>query len=166
MPGHHLRPSDVRRRWRGGLKRLCGSDGVNLVEAAIITPLLVLLTFAIVEFSSLFYVYLALENGVTEATRYGVTGNTMGGASRVESIKTAMRQATPTVTIADSAFTFSHLPVGGSAWLSGTGGPDEIEKLTVDYTWTFFTPLMRPFFGDSRVHLRVSSTMKNEGRFQ
>jgi hypothetical protein len=36
----------------------------------------------------------------------------------------------------------------------------------VDYTWTFFTPLMRPFFGDSTIHLRVSSTMKNEGRFE
>ena len=49
--------------------------GANLVEAAIITPLLLLLTFSIVDFGSLFYGYLALENGVSQATRYAVTGN-------------------------------------------------------------------------------------------
>jgi Flp pilus assembly protein TadG len=137
-----------------------------MVEAAIVAPLLVLLTFTIVDFSSLFYVYLALENGVSQATRYGVTGNTMGTLSRSDSIKTAMRQATPTLTIADAAFTFTHLPVGGAAWVAGTGGPDEVEKLTVDYTWTFFTPLMKPFFANNQIKLRVASTMKNEGKFQ
>ena len=47
-----------------------------------------------------------------------------------------MRQATPTLTIPDGAFTFSTCRVGGSAWVGGTGGPDDIEKVTVDYTWT------------------------------
>lgn len=140
--------------------------GTNMVEAAILAPLLVLLTLAIVEFSSMFYVYLALENGVSQATRFAVTGNTMGTMSRADSIKAAMRSATPTLTIADSAFTFSHLPVGGSAFVGGTGGPDEVEKLTIDYTWKFFTPIMTPFFTNGQIHLRVDSTMKNEGRFQ
>ena len=30
------------------------------------------------EFAAMFYVYLALENGVSQATRYGVTGQTEG----------------------------------------------------------------------------------------
>ena len=52
-------------------------SGGSLVEAAFITPLLLLLTFSIMDFASLFYVYLALENGVSQATRYGVTGHLM-----------------------------------------------------------------------------------------
>jgi len=48
-----------------------------MVEAAIITPFLMLLTFSIGDFASIFYVYLALENGASQATRYAVTGNLM-----------------------------------------------------------------------------------------
>jgi hypothetical protein len=140
-----------------------------MVEAAIITPLLVLLTFGIVDFSSLFYVYLALENGVSQATRYSITGQTMsdpggGGAnlSRGDSIKAKMREATPTLTIPDSAFVFSYMPPGGSSWSGGMGGPGSIQRVQINYTWTLFTPLMRPFFPSGQINLSVSSTMKNE----
>ena len=62
-------------------RRLRDCTGATLVEAAIVTPLLLLLTFSIVDFGSLFYVYLALENGVSQATRYGVTGSAMDDPS-------------------------------------------------------------------------------------
>ena len=147
--------------------------GTNVLEAAIITPLLLALTFAIADFGSLFYVYLALENGVSQATRYGVTGNLMDDPanpgtplSRVDSIKTAMRQAAPTLTLPDSAFTFSHMPVGASSWVAGTGGPSEIERVTVNYTWDILTPIMRPFFTNGQIQFTVESAMKNEARFQ
>ena len=162
----HVRPRSL-------LARLRDTRGTNLLEAAIITPLLVLLTFAIVDFASLFYVYLALENGISQASRYGVTGNLMpdpsnpsANLSRVDSIKSAMRQATPTLTLADSAFTFNHMPIGGSSWVAGTGGPGEIEKVTIDYTWDILTPIMRPFFTNGQIHFTVDSAMKNEARFQ
>ncbi len=152
--------------------RWLSDRGDNLIEAAILTPLLLLLTFAIVDFSSILYVDLALENGVSQATRFGVTGASMvdpvsgAGLSRTDSIKTAMRQATPSLTIGDDAFAFAHIPAGGAGWVGGTGGPDAIERVTVTYTWTPFTPLIRPFFTNGQVTLRVSSTMKNEGRFE
>ena len=73
-----------------------------------------------------------------------------------------MRQATPTLTIPDAAFTFSHLPAGGGSWVGGTGGPGEIEKVTVNYTWTFMTPLIRPFFPGGKLNMQVESSMKNE----
>jgi hypothetical protein len=147
--------------------------GANLLEAAIITPLLLLLTFAIVDCASLFYAYLALENGVSQATRFAVTGNTKDdpgqpGAqmSRADSIKAALREATPTLRIPDNAISFSHLPQGAQNWVGGVGAPNEIEKLSVDYTWSLMTPLLRPFFDHGEIHLRVDSAMKNEGRFQ
>lgn len=154
------------------LSRLRDASGATLIEAAIITPLLLILTFGIMEFATMFYVYLALENGVSQATRYGVTGNLKDDPmnpgtplDRTESMKLAMRQATPTLTIPDAEFSFSHLPVGGGAWLGGTGGPGEIEKLTVTHTWTFMTPLIRPFFTGGQLIIQVDSSMKNEARF-
>jgi len=157
----------------GFIGRLRNTAGSNILEAAILTPLLLLLTLSIVDFGALFYVYLALENGVSQATRYGVTGNLMDDPanpgtplSRADSIKTAMRQATPTLTIPDSAFTFSFMPPGATTWSSGTGGPGDVGKVTIDYTWTLMTPLLRPFFASGQAHLRVDSAMKNEARFQ
>jgi TadE-like protein len=149
--------------------RLSDASG-NLLEAAIVTPLLLLLTFSIIDFASVFYVYLALENGVSQATRYGITGNQMNDPAgvplgREQSMKIAMRDATPTLTIEDSAFTFSHLPVGQSTWVGGAGGPDDISKVSVSYTWTIFTPVIRPFFDNGQVNLTVESAMKNERRF-
>jgi hypothetical protein len=145
---------------------LAEASGSNLLEAALITPLLMLLTFSLVEFGALFYAYQALENGVTQATRYGVTGRGMGDLSRAESLKAAMRQATPTLTIPDDAFTFSHLLTDGTGWVGGPGGPDDVEKMTVDYTWPLMTPLLRPFFTGGVVHFRVESSRKNERRFE
>jgi hypothetical protein len=142
------------------------TEGANMMEAAIITPLLLILTFGTIEFASVFYAYLTLQNGASQATRYAVTGNTTGSMSRVDSIKNAFRQATPTLTVPDSAFTFQHMAVGGSSWLGGTGAPGEVEKVTVSYSWDFLTPLMRPFFPTGRMTITVDSVMRNESRFQ
>ena len=120
-------------------RRLRDTRGNTMIEAAIITPLLLLLTFGIMEFAAMFYVYLALENGVA--------------------------QATPTLTIPDSAFSFSNLPVGDTTWVAGAGGPGTIQKITVNYTWTFMTPLIRPFFTGGQLNMQVDSSMKNEAAF-
>lgn len=146
--------------------RLRDSTGANLVEAAIALPLVLLVTFALVEFATLFYVFLALENGVSQATRYAVIGNQLEGSSREESIEAAMRDATPTLTIADAEFSFSHLPAGGSEWVSGAGGPDDVAKVTVDHPLTFVSPLVRIFFTNGQIQLTVESTMKNEPLFE
>jgi len=151
-------------------KRLRDDSGTSLIEAALITPLLLVLTFAIVDFGAVFYAYLALENGVSQATRYAVTGNLMDDPAnpgtplnRQQSIMAAMRQATPTLTIADSAFSFAHRSIGGGAWTGGPGGPGELEKVSVRYTWTFMTPVIGVFFTNGQLPLQVDSAMKNEG---
>jgi Flp pilus assembly protein TadG len=146
------------------MKRLRDHTGTSLVEAALIMPLMFLLTFAMVDFGVLFYAYLALENGVSQATRYSITGSKAPGLSREESIKKVMRDETPTLTITDSAFAFSHLKPGGT-WQSGVGDPSDVQKVTVTYAWTFMTPLIRPFFTDGQLVLKVESAMRNEPRF-
>lgn len=138
-------------------------SGASLLEAALVTPLLMLLTFGIVDFSMLFFVYLALEHGVTEATRANVTGNT---GDRQTSLMQAMRANTPALTIPDEDFSFSHLSPGASGWVAGPGGPDDIDKLTVDYNWSLMTPLLAPLFPGGALHIHVESARKNEWKFQ
>jgi len=89
----------------------------------------------------------------------------VGSLSREESIKAAMRDATPTLTIPDGAFSFSHMPAGTGAFVSGVGGPGDVDRVQIDYDWDIMTPLIRPFFAGGKVHFRVQSTMKNERKF-
>jgi len=147
------------------LRRLSASEGTNMIEAAIITPLLLVVTFAIIDFGVLLYVNLALANGVSVATRFGVPGNTMPGLSREASMRAAMRSNTPTLTLDDAAFSFSHMGAGGGPWVAGAGGPNDIEKLRVDYTYHLMTPFLRPLFTNGEINFRVESAMKNEGLF-
>lgn len=143
-------------------KSLLDSTGQSLVEAAFVTPLLLLLTFAVIDFGLIFYVNLALENGVSQAVRYGITGQVMSGLSREESIKAVMRHATPTLSIADSDFEFSHRSNG--VWVAGVGGPGDVERVRVTYDHQVF--VLRPLFSGGLVQMRVESSMKNEDRFQ
>jgi Flp pilus assembly protein TadG len=154
----------TRRVQRRLFERLRDARGANLVEAAILAPFLLLLTFGIAEFAMLFYVYLALENGASQASRYGVTGQVLQNQTREASVKAAMRRATPTLTLDDGAFSFSFMPLNGPPnWQNGIGGPNDISRVTINYTWTFITPIIRPFFGpDGAIQLTVESAMKNE----
>ena len=145
------------------------SRGTNFIEAALVTPLLLILTFGIIDFGTLCYTYLAIENGVSQATRFVVTGRQMDDPAnpgtllnRQDSIKTAMRMSTPTLNIPDGAFSFAHMAPGGGSWSSGVGGPGDLEKVTISYDYTPMTPLIRPFFTGGQIHFTVDSTMKNE----
>jgi Flp pilus assembly protein TadG len=144
------------------LRRLRNSRGATLIEAALITPLLLLLTFSIVDFGAILYIYLSLESGVSQATRFAVTNPTTPGMTRDQAIMNAMRQATPTLTLADNNFTFTFMPPGATVWSNGPGGPGDIGRVTVNYTWNVMTPLIRPFFTNGRIVVRVESAMKNE----
>jgi len=163
-------------RLRGGrlVRRLKECRGANIVEMALVMPLLFLLTFSIVDFASMFYVYLALENGVSQATRYAVTGNLVDDPlnpgsklSRDDSIKTIMRQATPTLYIGDTDFVFTHKAPGAAAWSAGSGGPGEIGRVEINHAWKFLNPLLWPFFPPyGQITLTAASAMKNESLFK
>jgi Flp pilus assembly protein TadG len=156
-----------------------GSErGQALVETAFVLILLIILTFAIIDFASLFYVYLALENGVSQATRFGITGqqyldpNPMAPPgsllSRIESIKTAMKNNTPTLDLTNpSNPQYSFEKLVGTTWTAYGSGEDikggEIMRVTVQYHWNLITPLIRPFFPSGGIDIRVTSSVKNEG---
>ena len=45
----------------------------------------------------------------------------------------------------------------------GSGGPNELAKVSVGYTWQFINPMLWPFFPGGQITLNVESAMKNEG---
>ena len=139
--------------------------GAALAEAGIIISLLVVLVFSIIDFSGLLWTFLTLQNGISQATRFAVTGNQMpdpgnpsARLSREQSIRQAMRRATPGFVIGDGDITFFNV----SKNTAGVGGPNDIIRVSVAHDWQFFTPLFRPVFDRGRVTLRVSATMANE----
>ena len=151
--------------------RDCG--GANLIEAAIVTPLLLVLTLGIIDFASMFYAYVALENGVTQATRFAITGNTMDDPNnpgtplgREAGIRQAMQNNTPVIDLSTATFTFSHMTPGATSWAGGAGGPGDIGRVTVEYTWKPLTPIIAPLLNNGEMTVRVESAMKNESRWQ
>src|SRR5437870_11614873 len=121
------------------------SCGTALAETGIIITLLIPLTFAVLDFAGILYAFQAMQNGVSQATRFAVTGNYGTDASgaalpRDASIRQAMRAATPGFQIADNAFTFYNV----SKVTPDTGGPTDIIRVTVSYSWQLLTPLLLP----------------------
>ena len=143
-------------------RRNRGEKGQALIEMALVMPILMLVTFSIVDFGLLFYTHLSLESAVSQAVRYGITGGAVQGQSRQESIKSVLRRSAPTLTIDDDDITFSRL--AGGNWVAGLGGPGDIERLSINYTHRVL--ILAPFFANGQINLHAESAMKNEDRFQ
>lgn len=142
--------------------RLKRDDGANLVESALILPLVLWVVFAGVEFGGIIYAQMTLQNGVTLATRYAITQQVMAGKTRQASIIATLNTDTPSLTIDPTTITFTHLVPGTTTWLAGDGGPGSIEKVAVDYSWKLLTPFMPTIFGATSITLHAEASMKNE----
>jgi Flp pilus assembly protein TadG len=143
-------------------RRLKDDDGANLVEAALVLPLVLWVIFAGVEFGGIIYAQMTLQNGVTLATRYAITQQVMAGKTRQASILYTLNADTPSLTIDPSTVTFTHLIPGTSTWVAGDGAPGSIEKVAVDYSWHLQTPFMPYILGASSITLHAEASMKNE----
>ena len=122
-----------------------------------------LLSLSVVEAAMLFFAYLTLQNGVTAASRFGVTGqdpNDDDHPTRHEdSIMRVMRNATPGLTLADDEFSFYDITTQSP----GTGGPNDIIQVTVAHPLRLISPMVLPLVGNGGViTLGVSAMMKNE----
>ena len=157
-PRPSARPTSARRPRRASSPRR--TPGQALVETAIGIVLLMLLSLSVVEAAMLFFAYLTLQNGVTAATRFGVTvpNDDDHPTRHADSIMRVMRDATG-LTLEDGEFTFYDITTQSS----GTGGPDDIIQVTVKHPLQLISPLVWPLVGNGGViTLRVSAMMRNE----
>src|SRR6266446_6046978 len=133
------RPTSTARPRRAGSPR--PTPGQALVETAIGIVLLLLLTFSVVDASMLFFAYLTLQNGVTAATRFAVTGQNpddVDHPSRHEdAIMRVMRDAMPGLTLTDDEFRFYNITDG----TPGTGGPNQVIEVIVTHPWRLISPM-------------------------
>ena len=137
--------------------------GQALLETAIGVVLLLLLSFSVLDGARLFFAYLTLQNGVTAATRYAVTGQERDDADNLtrheDAIRRVIRDATPGLGIAHDDVHFYNLTTGGL----DAGGPGNVIQVEIKYPWQFISPLVWPLVGNQgRITLSVSATMKNE----
>jgi Flp pilus assembly protein TadG len=135
------------------------SRGQALVETGVSVLLLIILTFSVFDFGRFFWSLLAIQNGVTQGIRFAVTNQQFAGMNREESIRRAIRDATPGFTIADGDITFFN--VSNNA--PGSGGPLDVVRITVQHQFTFLTPVVGEVFGPNGTFtFAASSTMRNE----
>jgi len=152
----------IHRMWTRLKAQLKNDEGANLVEAALILPLVLWVVFAGIEFAGILYAQMTLQNGVTLATRYAITQNVLTGQTHQASVITTLEKDTPSLTINPATITFSNLPPGSTTWSTGDGAPGSIEKVAVDYSWQLLTPFMPAIFGASSITLHAEASMKNE----
>jgi Flp pilus assembly protein TadG len=139
--------------------RLLSSErGAELVEMALVTPLLLLLVFGIIDFGFLFQRYVVLTNAAVEGARVAtMPGYTNGDAqARVQAYVT---NALPPGVVAGAAIINVPLPgVGGATW------PGVQVTVTHVYTLQYVAPIMALVGGPGAgtVTLTARSTMRRQ----
>jgi Flp pilus assembly protein TadG len=132
--------------------------GQALVETALVIVLMVVLLFTIFDFSHFYWSLLTVQNGVTQGTRFAITNRQFGGMTRDESIRRAIKDATPGIAIDDADITFFNVTDN----TAGSGSFNDTIRVTVRHEFNFFTPVMQMVFDGGRITFQASSTMKNE----
>jgi Flp pilus assembly protein TadG len=127
------------------------------VETGAVILLMVVLMFTIFDFGHFFWQLLTVQNGVTQGTRFAITNRQLGVLNRDQSIRKAIKDATPGIQIADADITFFNVTDN----TAGSGSFNDTIRVTVEHDFTFFTPILMSFFNDG-ITYRASSTMKNE----
>jgi len=120
---------------------------------------MVVLLFTIFDFAHFFWQLLAVQNGVTQGTRYAVTNQAMTGLGLThdESIRKAIKDATPGIAIDDGDITFFNVTDNAA----GSGSFNDTIRVTVQHDFDFLTPVMQEVFGGG-ITYRAATTMKNE----
>ena len=114
------------------------------------------------------YVHLALQNGVAQASRYGVTGKRRGPVlSREDSIKAVDAERDADADAHRRARSRSAIcRRAASRGSAARGGANDIDKVTVNYTWTMLTPCSGRSSPTGQMNFTVESAMKNERVFE
>lgn len=125
------------------IRRLCGDDAAQLVEFALVLPMLLLVVLGIAEFGFIFQRYEVVTNAAREGARMAVLpGYTNADViARVRTYVTQGRVAT-TVTNPNIVITNVTIPVGAGL------PPVNAKRVVVTYTHTYtFLPNIGAWFG-------------------
>jgi Flp pilus assembly protein TadG len=148
------------------LSRLTETDGMAVVEFAIILSVFLMLLLGIIEFGYDWYLKHALTNASRDGARYGVMYRADGSGNRImpananpsieDTVKGALNSELPS-TIASSVT----VTCTGAAWTSASPNPGDPLTVAVTATkdWSALGALI-PLFNNTTV--RVQTTMNLE----
>ena len=144
------------------------SGGGAIVEFALVLPILVNILFTTFELGIILAIKICLENGTTQAARFGSTGATTTGYTRLQSITNIMTSyggvliaPTSITTTVTSYPSFSVIPLLGTA---GAGTGLQVVTYVSSYTYVPITPIVAAFFGSSHT-LTLTAYGKNDNTF-
>ena len=140
-----------------GAPRWGSERGAELIEMMVVTPLLLLLLFGIIDFGFMFQRYVVLTNAAMEGARVGVLpGYTFADAQTRATTYAATGGVVGPVTAAASA---ENLPGAGG----GPPWPGVRVVVTHNYTYSYVGPFVGLFSGSlPSVALRASATMRRQ----
>jgi len=140
------------------LRLLRSEHGAELIEMAIVTPILLLLVFGIVDFGFLFQRYVVLTNAAVEGARVA----TMPGYTAADAqarVQAYVANSLPGTVVATAVAVPVTLPgAGGGTW------PGMRVTVTHVYTLGYIAPMIRLVGGTSAgtVTLTAQSTMRSQ----
>lgn len=85
----------LQRRGRGAagaFLRCC--HGASLVEFALVFPILIVFVVGLLEVGMMMFIQSAMEGGLRQASRWGITGQTVSGQSREQTIRAILEENT------------------------------------------------------------------------
>ena len=141
------------------LNRCRSEEGANLVEFALVLPLLLLVMLGIAEMGFMFQRYEVVTNAAREGARlavlpgYGTSDVQARVTAYVSSGRVPTTGANPNVQVEDVAIA-----------VSGGRPPIGAKRVTVTYTYTYqFLNILSAFFGShAAVPLKAVSEMRSE----
>jgi len=137
--------------------RTIRDEGASAVEFALVSFILVLLLFGIIQFGHLFFQWLEITHGAREGARWASLRNPTGTVTQLGTTRHKVWEAAPglnpRLTDADITVTVSGSPVATTD--GSTGQP---VRVTVAYDTPLFAPLMQNLFGTTGSTFRLTSS--------
>jgi Flp pilus assembly protein TadG len=139
----------------------------DLVEFSLVLPMFLLLMFALIDLGRYYWIRETVENAIRQAGRYAVTGQSIAGKTRVQSITQVAQNSMAglsslnTTTITVSSSPVGQSPTGGTSGFAGYGG--ENVTINIQTALGFFTPGIARYFGPNGSNtLSETVTFRNE----
>ena len=129
--------------------------GQDLIEFAIILPVLAILVFGIIDLGRAAYYFSALQNAAREGARYAIVNpdNTTGVVNRVKNRAIGINPS-------DTNFI-----VGLGSDINNTSDDwdnEDIVQVQTQYSFRLATPFVGVFFDDGMISMSASSSMQRE----
>ena len=139
-----------------GAPRLSSERGAELIEMVVVTPLLLLLLFGIIDFGFMFQRYVVLTNAAMEGARVGILPGYSAGDAQARATTYAATGGVPGTV--NAVATTVNLPgAGGGTW------PGVRVTVTHVYNYPYIGPIAGLFSRTmASVTLTASSTMRRQ----